>query len=35
MHEQSRTVATPLKDLDFDKLIPGGQAMADLQKTMR
>ena len=35
MHEQSRTTAMPLKDMDFEKLIPGSEAMAELQKTMR
>ena len=35
MHTQSRTVATPFKDVEFEKLNPGSEALAKLQITMR
>jgi 2-oxoglutarate ferredoxin oxidoreductase subunit beta len=35
MHIQSRTVATPLKDLEYRDLNPGGAALAELQRGMK
>ena len=32
MHEQSRTVVTPMKDMEFEHLNPGSEALAELQK---
>ena len=35
MHEQSRTVMKPMKDLAFEDLNPGREALAELQKGMK
>jgi len=35
MHEQSRTVTAPLRDLPFDQLCPGRDALAELQQGMK
>jgi 2-oxoglutarate ferredoxin oxidoreductase subunit beta len=35
MHVQSRTVATPLKTLEFKQLNPGSEALAKLQQGMK
>ena len=35
MHAQLRTVATPLKDMDYVRLNPGSEALAELQKGMK
>ena len=35
MHIQSRTVDSPLKDLDYSLLNPGGEALATLQRHMK
>ena len=35
MHEQQRTVDTPLKAFDFDALNPGSESLAKLQQGMR
>jgi len=35
LHIQSRTVTTPLKDLDFEQLNPGSEALAKLQQGMK
>ena len=35
MHEQSRTVTTPLKDMNFEDLNPGSAALHELQKGLR
>ena len=35
MHAQSRTAATAFKDMDFEQLNPGSQALAELQQGMR
>ena len=35
MHEQSRTVMAPMKDLAFEDLNPGRVALAELQKGMK
>ena len=35
LHIQSRTVDSPLKDLDYSLLNPGGEALAALQRHMK
>jgi len=35
MHTQSRTIHLPLKDLEYVKLNPGSEALAELQKGMK
>jgi 2-oxoglutarate ferredoxin oxidoreductase subunit beta len=35
MHAQSRTIRQPLRDLPFERLIPGSAALAELQSSMR
>ena len=35
MHAQSRTVTTPLKDMEYARLNPGSEALAELQKGMK
>ena len=35
MHIQSRTVGTPLKDLDYSLLNPGSAALEALQRRMK
>ncbi|NNJ65611.1 MAG: 2-oxoacid:ferredoxin oxidoreductase subunit beta, partial [Xanthomonadales bacterium] len=35
MHAQSRTASTAFKDMDFEQLNPGSQALAELQQGMR
>ncbi len=35
MHTQCRTVATPLRDIEFSRLNPGSDALVELQKGMK
>lgn len=35
MHARNKSTATPLADLDYDRLCPGADALAQLQKGMR
>lgn len=35
MHEQSRTASMPLKDMDYEQLNPGSEALATLQQGMK
>jgi hypothetical protein len=35
MHAQSRTVTTPLKDMEYERLNPGSEALAELQRNMK
>jgi 2-oxoglutarate ferredoxin oxidoreductase subunit beta len=35
MHAQCRTVATPLRDIEFSRLNPGSDALVELQKGMK
>jgi len=35
MHAYSRTVTGPLKDLEYARLNPGSEALAELQKGMK
>ena len=35
MHEQSRTMSKPLKDMEYADLNPGSAALAELQKRMK
>jgi hypothetical protein len=35
MHARNKSTATPLADLDYERLCPGSRALAELQKGMR
>ena len=35
MHAQARTTETPLRDMAFEDLNPGSEALAELQRHMR